>query len=69
MLIDIIAKHTGQDAERVSEDSERDKYFSAEEAKAVRLVDEVLVEPPKSPCTTSLPAITDPRYPTTPPPP
>lgn len=46
-LIDIIAKHTGQDAATVKEDSERDKYFDAEEAKAYGLVDEVLVEPPK----------------------
>jgi ATP-dependent Clp protease protease subunit len=46
-LIDIIAKHTGQDAARVKEDSERDKYFDAQEAKAYGLVDEVLVEPPK----------------------
>lgn len=46
-LIDIIAGNTGQSAERVREDSERDKYFDAEEAKAYGLVDEVLVEPPK----------------------
>jgi ATP-dependent Clp protease protease subunit len=47
ILTGIIAKHTGQDIERVRADSERDKYFSAEEAKAYGLVDEVLTEPPK----------------------
>ena len=47
LLIDIIAKQTGQDPAVVRRDSERDKYFTAEEAKAYGLVDEVLVEPPK----------------------
>ena len=46
-LIDIIAENTGQSSERVREDSERDKYFDAQEAKEYGLVDEVLVEPPK----------------------
>ena len=47
ILTGIIAKHTGQDIEQVRLDSERDKYFNAEEAKAYGLVDEVLTEPPK----------------------
>jgi len=47
LLTDIIAKHTGQSPEQVREDSERDKYFDAEEAKAYGLVDEVLTEPPE----------------------
>jgi len=46
-LTKIIAECSGQDINRVREDSERDKYFTAEEAKAYGLVDEVLVEPPK----------------------
>ncbi|MFG0304892.1 MAG: ClpP family protease [Phycisphaerales bacterium JB040] len=46
-LTKIIAECSGQDIERVREDSERDKYFTAEEAKAYGLVDEVLAEPPK----------------------
>jgi ATP-dependent Clp protease protease subunit len=50
-MIDILAKNTGQTAERVRDDSERDKYFDAQEAKAYGLVDEVLVEPPKDPST------------------
>lgn len=48
-LIDILAKHTGQDSGRIREDSERDKYFDAQEAKAYGLVDEVLSEPPEIP--------------------
>ena len=37
----IIAKHTGQTVEQVAKDGERDKYFSAQEAKEYGLVDEV----------------------------
>ena len=37
----IIASHTGQPVEKVSEDGERDKYFSATEAKTYGLIDEV----------------------------
>ena len=44
-LIRILAKHTGQDIETIRRDSERDKYFSAEEAKAYGLVDDVIQEP------------------------
>jgi len=44
----IIAKHTGKSLEQVQADSERDKYFSAEEAVAYGLADEVLTEPPKA---------------------
>jgi len=47
ILIDIIAKHTGQDPAKVREDSERDMYFDAQEAKDYGLVDEVLTEPPE----------------------
>lgn len=46
-LTEILAAHTGQPTERIEEDSERDKYFSAQEAKDYGLVDEVLSEPPK----------------------
>ena len=38
----IIALNTGQTIETVSQDGERDKYFSATEAKTYGLVDEVL---------------------------
>lgn len=43
----ILADHTGQTTEQVQLDGERDKYFSAEEAKAYGLVDEVIQEPKK----------------------
>ncbi len=46
-LIDILAANTGQTPEQIREDSERDKYFDAQEAKAYGLVDEVLTEPPQ----------------------
>ena len=41
MLFEIIADHTGQPVERVAKDGERDRYFSATEAKEYGLVDEV----------------------------
>lgn len=47
-LNEILASHTGQDAETIQRDSERDKYFSAEEAKAYGIVDEVLQHTKKS---------------------
>lgn len=43
----IISHCTGQPIENVQRDSERDKYFSAEEAVKYGLADEVLNEPPK----------------------
>ncbi len=48
-MIDLLAKHTGQTAERIREDSERDMYFDAEEAVKYGLVDEMLTEPPEIP--------------------
>ncbi len=46
-LNQILAKHTGQPIEQVTADSERDKFFSAEEAKAYGLVDTVFEAPEK----------------------
>ena len=46
-LNEIIAKHTGQPVERVARDGERDRYFTAQEAKDYGLVDEVFK--PKEP--------------------
>jgi len=43
-LNDILAKHTGQPLARIEEQTERNKYFSAEEAKAFGLVDDVLAK-------------------------
>ncbi len=39
----IIADHTGQPIERVAKDGERDRFFSAQDAKDYGLVDEVFV--------------------------
>jgi ATP-dependent Clp protease protease subunit len=45
----ILSARTGKPIEQIEMDSERDRYFSAEEAKAYGLVDDVLtVEPPGS---------------------
>ena len=38
----IIAKHSGKDEEQVRHDVERDKFFTAQEAKEYGLIDEVL---------------------------
>ena len=45
-LIRIVAGHTGQDPEKIRRETERDRYFTAEEAKAWGLVDEVLAQTP-----------------------
>jgi hypothetical protein len=47
-LNEILARHTGQAFERIAKDVERDKFFSADEAKAYGLVDEVAAFPDKS---------------------
>jgi len=39
----ILAEHTGQSIEKINEDTERDKFMNAEEAKAYGLVDEIFV--------------------------
>jgi len=41
-LDEIYAEHTGQDVERVHDDMERDRYFTAEEARDYGLVDRVI---------------------------
>jgi ATP-dependent Clp protease protease subunit len=38
----ILAKHTGQSTERIKDDTERDRYLSAEEAKEYGLIDDVI---------------------------
>lgn len=38
----LMAKHTGQSVEKVTEDTERDNFMSAEESKGYGLIDEVL---------------------------
>lgn len=46
-LYDIIAFHTGKTPEEVAQDSDRDFWMSAEDAKAYGLVDEVLLINPR----------------------
>ena len=46
-LNEILSRHTGQPIETVARDSERDNYFTAPEAKAYGLVDEVCEYPTK----------------------
>ena len=43
-LNEILAKHTGQALPAIEKETDRDRYFGAEEAKAFGLVDEVLVK-------------------------
>ena len=42
-LNEILAANTGQTVEKIAEDTERDNFMSAEEAKAYGLVDEIVV--------------------------
>ncbi len=46
-LYEIIAYHSGQSIEKVMEDSDRDFWMTATEAKEYGLVDEVLIMNPK----------------------
>ena len=43
-MAELIAQHTGQPIEKIQADSERDNWFSAEDAKAYGLVDSVIVK-------------------------
>ena len=42
-LYQIISKHSGQPFEKVSDDSDRDYWMKAEEAKTYGMIDEILV--------------------------
>lgn len=46
VLNEILAKHSGQSIDRISTDTDRDFFLSAEEAKQYGLVDEILAKPP-----------------------
>ncbi|MGL6094455.1 MAG: ClpP family protease [Fimbriiglobus sp.] len=48
-LNNILAKHTGQSIEVIRKETDRDRYFSAHEAKEFGLVDDVLMKPPAEP--------------------
>jgi ATP-dependent Clp protease protease subunit len=45
---EILAKHTGRSVEEIARETERDRYFTAMEAKEYGLVDEVLIKTPAS---------------------
>ncbi len=42
---DILSHHSGQTVEKIAEDTERDLYMTARQAKEYGLVDEVLESP------------------------
>ena len=43
-MAELIAHHTGQPVERIVEDSEWEKWFSADEAKEYGLIDKVILK-------------------------
>ncbi|NOZ92807.1 ATP-dependent Clp endopeptidase proteolytic subunit ClpP [bacterium 3DAC] len=43
LLIDIMAKHTGQSADKIEKDIDRDFILTAEEAKEYGVIDEILI--------------------------
>ena len=45
----ILAEHTGQPLEVIAKETERDRYFTAEQATAFGIVDEVVSKPPVEP--------------------
>ena len=49
LIRQILAEHTGQTIERIAEDTDRDFFMSAEEAKEYGVIDEILVSPINSP--------------------
>ena len=44
-MSEIVSHHTGQSVERIEEDSDRDFFLNAQEAKEYGLVDEVILPP------------------------
>ncbi len=47
LLNAILAKHTGQDPDKIAKEIERDRYMNAQEALSYGIVDEILAEPEK----------------------
>lgn len=47
LINELLALHTGQSIEKITQDTERDNYMTASEAKAYGLIDEVLHEEDK----------------------
>src|SRR5687767_12105110 len=52
MMAERIAQHTGQPVEKIEEDSDRDRWFTAEEAVAYGFVDKVIERTELQPVTT-----------------
>jgi ATP-dependent Clp protease, protease subunit len=48
-LIEILAKHTGQDIEKIRKDSDRNFFMSAEEAKEYGIIDQVITRKRETP--------------------
>jgi len=48
-LNEILAKHTGQSAQKIEDDVDRDRFMSAEEAVAYGLADQIIQSLPKKP--------------------
>ena len=48
LMEEILARHTGQTLEKIRQDVERDKIFTAEQAKEYGIVDEVIIHPQAS---------------------
>lgn len=44
-LNEILSRHTGQSVKKLTEDTERDNFMSALEAKKYGLIDEVIIRP------------------------
>jgi ATP-dependent Clp protease protease subunit len=42
-MVEILAHHTGRPIDEVASDIERDRYMTAEEAKAYGLIDEIIL--------------------------
>jgi ATP-dependent Clp protease, protease subunit len=42
VLLDLIAQHTGQSVEQIETDADRDRWFTAPEAKEYGMVDQVI---------------------------
>jgi ATP-dependent Clp protease protease subunit len=49
LLNGILARHTGQPIERVTQDTERDYFLTPEQAKSYGLIDDIILTPDKVP--------------------
>ena len=48
-MAELIAEHTGQTVEQIEKDSDRDRWFTAEEAKEYGFVDHVVTNAGQAP--------------------